>query len=538
MLVYANSLQIAGNDAFRAAIGAVHRWLVAKQGQKRTLAEVMRPGQCKSDVGSNQSWLQTYVATGTSPEMYSWRLKHVDAEVKGRQWLVEIGAKVEAGVVDFSCTVQTDEMSVLVTNPVRATRPTLIRYLLENVGKAKDARFAPGTPGLSLKFIGDTIDSYRALLADIERRDRDYPILLVSPDADGSYLIEPRRLQEALFGLTQVVQVVPEFNSWDMEDVLGRNWSAWSGSLNLVRVAGRDGSVRSSFSLSSEVEGWGAAESDRISALLARVTHTTNVPKSRKQIRPDGVARLAMARRMDQQKLELVARSGSDSEMLDLYQNELQMMSEHSQSLRNECEDKDLLNVQLLEENERIEQELREERFKCRRLMQRTQDDVGPALDPSTLIDIATRTQPPSPRECLDVIQQAYPDRLAVLDSAYESADDHALFDGGRRLLRLLKTLCSEYVEQMEAGGDNLAKKCFTIDEYAANESQTTKANREMKKKRTFSYGDKQLEMYRHLKVGKADDERKSIRVYFDWLPDERKIVIGHCGEHLPIMSH
>ena len=538
MLVYANSLQIVGIDAFKAAGGSVHRWLVAKQGQKRTLAEVMRPGQWKSDVDSGQSWLQTFVATGAGPEMYSWRLKHVDAEVKGRQWLVEIGAKIEAGVVDFSCTVQTDEMSVLITDPVRATRPTLIRYLLENVGKSKDARFAPGTPGLSLKLIGDTIDSYRALLADIERRDRDYPILLVSPHADGSYLIEPRRLQEALFGLAQVVQVVPEFNSWDMEDVLGRNLSAWSGSLNLIRVAGRDGSVRSSFSVSSEVEGWGGSESDRISAVLARVTHTTNVPKSRKHIRPDGVARLAMVRRMEQQKLALVARSGSDSEMLELYQNELQMMSEHSQRLRNECEDKDLLNVQLLEQNERIEQELREERFKCRRLMHRAQDDAGPTLDPSTLIDIATRNQPPSPRECLDAIQQAYPNRVTVLDSAYDSADDHALFDSGRRLLRLLNTLCTDFIEQMEAGGDNLAKQCFTSDEYAANESKTTKNNREMNKKRTYSYGNRELKMFRHLKVGKADDERLSIRVYFDWLPDERKIVIGHCGEHLPIISH
>jgi len=46
------------------------------------------------------------------------------------------------------------------------------------------------------------------------------------------------------------------------------------------------------------------------------------------------------------------------------------------------------------------------------------------------------------------------------------------------------------------------------------------------------------VEMFRHLKIGIADDPTQTIRVHFHWDATRRKIVIGHCGEHLPVASH
>jgi len=538
MLVYANAMQLVGRDAFKATAGAIHGWLNDQLGQRLPLGEILRSGQWKGEAGRKSAWLQVYAATGEDPEMYAWRLRHVDDDVSGRQWLVEIGVKQERDVVDFTCAVQTEEMSVLITQPVLATRPRLIRYLLDNLERSTDAKFAAGTPGVVLKSVGDNPDSYRGLLADIDRLERDYPIVLVSPDSDGRYLINPSHLQEALLGLAQVVQVDARFNSWDMEEMLGRQFSAWGGAVNLIRIPGRDGFVRSNFSVSHEVEEWGETQGERVAAVLARVTHTTNVPRMRKRIRPDGVARLAMVRRMAQQRKELLGRTGSDQGMMELYKVELEEMTEQNQQLRSECDDKELASIQLQEDKDRVDQELREERYKNRQLIGRSSGGTAPSVDLSLFLDLASRGDQPSPKECLEAIQQAYPSRVTVLDSAYDSAGEHERFDAGRRLLRLLKTLCTEYIEKIEAGGDNAARKCFTVDEYAATESESTQANTDMRRKRTFMYDDKQIEMYRHLKVGKADDERKSIRVYFEWLHDEKKVIIGHCGSHLPIISH
>lgn len=538
MLVYANALQIIGHDAFNATAGAIHGWLSDQLGQKLSLAEILRSGQWKSNAARKSAWLQAYAATGEDPQMYAWRLKHIDDDVSGRQWLVEIGIKQERGVVDFSCTVQTEEMSVLIAQPVAATRPRLIRYLLDNLESAVDARLVAGTPGVDLKVVGADRDSYRGLLADIERSERDYPIVLVSPDHEDAYLIGPPHLQGALLGLAQVVQVETGFNSWDMEEVLGRQFSAWDGAVNLIRSANRDGFVRSTFALSHEVEEWGATQGEREAAVLARVTHATNVPRLRKRIRPDGVARLAMVRRMAQQRKELLARTGSDQGMVGLLEEGLDELTEQNQQLRDELGAKEMTCAQLEDDRDRLDQELREERYKNRQFMQRSSGGKVPIADPSLFLDLASRGDQPSPQECLEAIQQAYPSRVVILESAYDSARGHAHFDSGRRLLRLLKMLCTDYIDQMQAGGDNAARKCFTTDEYAATESERTQTNIDMRRRRTFAYADKQLEMYRHLRMGKADDERKSIRVYFEWLPDEKKVVIGHCGSHLPIISH
>ena len=40
--------------------------------------------------------------------------------------------------------------------------------------------------------------------------------------------------------------------------------------------------------------------------------------------------------------------------------------------------------------------------------------------------------------------------------------------------------------------------------------------------------------MLKHLKIGIKDSLSETLRVHFEWLADEKRIVIGHCGGHLP----
>ena len=77
--------------------------------------------------------------------------------------------------------MKTDERSTLVSSPVSASQPRVIRYIVRNVLSAADADFADAVPGELLKAVGQDRDSYRAFLAEIERSDRDAAIVLVSP---------------------------------------------------------------------------------------------------------------------------------------------------------------------------------------------------------------------------------------------------------------------------------------------------------------------------------------------------------------------
>ena len=54
---------------------------------------------------------------------------------------------------------------------------------------------------------------------------------------------------------------------------------------------------------------------------------------------------------------------------------------------------------------------------------------------------------------------------------------------------------------------------------------------------RDFVYGGRKIRMSRHLRIGNAVDRTRTLRCYFAWVPEEGKIVIGYCGEHLPVSN-
>ena len=57
-------------------------------------------------------------------------------------------------------------------------------------------------------------------------------------------------------------------------------------------------------------------------------------------------------------------------------------------------------------------------------------------------------------------------------------------------------------------------------------------ANHRAHKERTFRYNKEDLVMWRHLRIGVKESVAETIRVHFDWVATEKKLVIGWCGEH------
>jgi len=37
----------------------------------------------------------------------------------------------------------------------------------------------------------------------------------------------------------------------------------------------------------------------------------------------------------------------------------------------------------------------------------------------------------------------------------------------------------------------------------------------------------------KHLKHGVKNSKAETLRIHFEWMPGEKKLVIGHCGKHL-----
>ena len=224
-----------------------------------------------------------------------------------------------------------------------------------------------------------------------------------------------------------VVQVLPGSDTYEMAEVLGRQWSAWNGAVNVLSIRSRAGDVRSRLFLSDEIQVWGE-NPQRISQVLAWVTVKTNVPRLREHVRPEGVRLLSTRRRV--KKIQATAAQMKIAEL----------------------------------------------------------------------------------RMTLSEAVQQVDDQERVFDEFTEENED------------LLNEL-SRFKDELRDSQDELRRKNFELNSLKGQLSAVG----------TDKSVDFDPEPF---KIGIADDPTQTIRVHFHWDGTRRRIVIGHCGEHLPVPSH
>lgn len=141
-----------------------------------------------------------------------------------------------------------------------------------------------------------------------------------------------------------------------------------------------------------------------------------------------------------------------------------------------------------------------------------------------------------NPDQCLKLVsEELCPGHLLVLKSAWASADHARGFEYGDQLFDLLWVLANGFRDQkLDGAPDKLAgERVFGSSTYAARESQSIEHNPQARAERTFSYGDKTVEMWQHLKIGTKDSVNRTLRLHFCWDEELGQVVIGHCGRHL-----
>jgi len=135
-----------------------------------------------------------------------------------------------------------------------------------------------------------------------------------------------------------------------------------------------------------------------------------------------------------------------------------------------------------------------------------------------------------TPEEALKLLKALYPN-VHILPSAWSSAMEAQSFESTDRLWNMLKTLADDYLKKIRSGiPDAEARKVFPSNTFAANESDTTMACKRARKQREWDYNGKNRTFAKHLRIGVADDVRKTIRVHFEVINDA--LVIAHCGRH------
>ncbi|MDO5532571.1 hypothetical protein [Sutterella sp.] len=146
------------------------------------------------------------------------------------------------------------------------------------------------------------------------------------------------------------------------------------------------------------------------------------------------------------------------------------------------------------------------------------------------ILQVLAGLRTPTVTECLRIVTTLMPDRVAVCKDAWESAAEaDAHFENQKGLLSLLSRLAIDYLDRVRNGQDPYV--VFSTTEYAPHESEGTMAR--FARQRNFYWNGVRYPMKKHLKLGNDGDPRHMLRLYFDVLPDEQRILIGWCGGHL-----
>lgn len=530
MLVYSSNFTFEPEGGPQDIINCVARWMGTRS---RSYVDPLRLGEgirdltlaggmhVHSRVTRDEDLKPTY------PFFFSAQLTHGDEQVSGRRWTTEIGLyqEMSAAPIDCSFLLKTDEVSARVNAPIQVTRPRLVKDLTDS------CRPSGTTPGTRVKRLDE--ESAAAFLVEVEHDHRSSPIVVVSCTRDGEYMVSPERMQSLLVGIADVVEVPRGADTFRIEETLGRQYGAWGGAINIVFQPrrGRTGMFcetvryRPNDLLELQEEG-----KNLDSEILATVTHRTNLPYSWRHISPEVVGRAILRRQLTRtiHRAKLNDESGEYVALLEAADKELLDKEEEVVELRSDIEERDGEIRKLQSDIDGLKHALSGRQSTTTETSEEDLRAMAPLREAvSALIDGEPRLE-----HSLTLISTFFPDRVVVLESAFNSARDSKGFRYGKKGFDLLWNLTNGYWSALKKGqGDSQAKQVFGQSGYAQNESQAL--SNEGKRRRTFLYRSQEILMEKHLKIGVKDSVAETLRVHFEWMGNDNRIVIGHCGKHL-----
>ncbi|WP_081665933.1 hypothetical protein [Pseudogulbenkiania ferrooxidans] len=534
MLVYVNNFLFEPAQGPDQIIQFVAKW-VGKRANSYVDASRLTKGirelklKDNSTLISRSTWSDN--KERTYPFWFCAQLSHRDEKISGRRWITEIGLhqEVEGNPIECSLLLRTDEVSARVSASIQVTRPKLVGQLIQSCNPLGQ------TPGLKVKQL--TLESASAFLSEAERTERNYPIVILSANRDNKYPVAPERLRSILVGLADVVFIPTEEDTFAIEKLVGRRFMAFGGALNIV-FPGRQGNrgffyetvLLRSEEIADLLDSGHSIESE----VLSKITHHTNLPFSWRHISLEKVGQSVLRSQLSQM-IER-AKTGNQSEELAEYVALLESADQELQS-----KDRELERIRSnYEEKEQEARVLEAHISSLKHTLGGLQssdgfgDDVAEVLAPLRNSVVAVLNGSPSLQQVIDLIATLYSDRIVFLRTAKDSAkeSDRGGFHQGAKAFELLQKLATEYWQQLASGkSDQHAKTVFGQNAYAANEASAL--SNDGKRRRTFSYCGREVLMEKHLKHGVKDSLAETLRVHFEWLAYEKKIIVGHCGKHL-----
>lgn len=426
------------------------------------------------------------------------------------------------------------------------------------------------------------MDSFREAL---ESDERTVPFVVLSAvfDKPGMYAVDPNKLAKKLRGSAVVytldcsnIQTWQAYKAMFLDNAAAREYRVNAGSMRIffpgVNLNDPDGKLRHRFyteetlrksdpgRISNDVCGAftrlyrrvkGEALDPASIALIESQLKRKQLEQKLEELRKRRVAEeqeqpsyegLHTEEELKQALEQQSAKAAAElSETIDFYED---IISEYKAEAEQRGHSDDALELQaenneLREELDKMQQKINSKDHAINKLSQLNKHAEARASQVQKQADVICGMQsfPQTCEESLALAEQAFGSRIAVTERAREAAhnanrsiDSDETFD----ILRCLATcLWPKYFEEDEADGTAGAEfQNETGYEIAFYESAQTNKDPRLQKLRELSYDGHTIDIAPHVK-GKSGKRNAPLRVHFAIDRKTRKIVIGHCGEHM-----
>jgi len=348
---------------------------------------------------------------------------------------------------------------------------------------------------------------------------RNYPVILLSPQPDGSFLVDPTKISSEFTGLGKVFVMSSAAATFSLTDELERkDLSCFHGALRayLPGLSLKSNPFEHPLLLSKRMVD--SVARMRLAYILGFMTTKRWVDDPvLHQLRDERGLKAAERRKALLTSLEQARGRAASSQDWETIAVEV---------------DRD--NKALLRQVEELTEQLREANATIASMKYQLAAKVGADFE-STQEHLLL---PQTVFEAAEYAQTHLSDRLTLLDSALASAAESP-FSRPMEVYRALQDL-SEISEAMQKGplGKNLDDAFAELgQDYASGLSETTP--KRLRQQYVFRLDGRPVACEEHLRIGgSSHDPVSCLRIYFTTkVLKDGKIVVGHIGRHLDVLS-
>lgn len=387
--------------------------------------------------------------------------------------------------------------------------PRFIRQVINNPGWTVYTGDIPLRGDLPVLVTGESADLLKQLLKMKNR----LPVVYVSKTMEGQWAADPHELSKVFLGQALVVaDSLTSSHQTTAQYYLPERFRVWGGGVRVylpgVDLENPSESAKHFFYTPYTVRSY-----DFIHALhrdlIANSMVLNSVTKSGfASVRDILVAeRVALKQIIDQAGPDAGPETGFQKEYVQLLEEENALLTQRNLELQQSLD-------QIIQRNRSVEEK-------------KSTTLSGPK-PPSAL--------PRNLSETLEYFQREYGDRLAFTERALRSAED-AEFQDPRIAWEILHSMATKLYELYSTGTEEslgqIAKDFQEATGYplAVSESSLTGKTPRLSSIRQDNYKGRPIDISAHIKYGSKPP--RILRVHFTYLRDEKKIVIGHFGDHL-----